>query len=84
MVFVFPWDSRTSVLTDLLPPEELLLPPEELRKIEMARGKYDPYSQLRREELRVHWPHLIGLPVWIVAVALLSYQGLVATRRLGV
>jgi hypothetical protein len=84
MVFVFPWDSRTSVLTGLLPPEELLLPPEELRKIEMARGKYDPYSQLRREELRVHWPHLVGLPVWIVAVALLSYQGIVASRRLGV
>src|SRR4029079_15622912 len=38
MVFVFPWDSRPSVLTGLLPPEELLLPPEELRKIEMSRG----------------------------------------------
>jgi len=74
MVFTFPWDSRTSVLTGLLPPEELLLPPEELRRIERSRFKYDPYSQLRREELRVNWPHLIGLPVWIVAVGLLFYQ----------
>jgi hypothetical protein len=84
MVFTFPWDSRTSVLTGILPPEVLLLPPEERRKIENARAKYDPYSELRRDELRVHWPHLVGLPVWIVAVVLLAYQGVVAPRRWGV
>lgn len=83
MVFTFPWDSRTSVLTGLLPPDVLLLPPEELRKIRDARFKYDPYSELRREELRVHWPHNIGLPVWIIAVALLAYQGIIASRRRG-
>lgn len=80
MVFMFPWDSRTSVLTGLLPPDELLLPPEELRRIERSRGKYDATSQLFQEELRVHWPHLVGLPVWILAVALLSYQAIVAAR----
>jgi hypothetical protein len=85
MLFVFPWGSRPSVLTGLLPPEVLLLPPEEQRRIEMALGKdYPSYSGLRREELRVHWPHLIGLPVWIVAVVLLAYQGIVASRRRGV
>jgi Protein of unknown function (DUF1559) len=78
LIFMFPWDSRTSVLTGLLPPDELLLPPEERRRIERSRFKYDPYSQLFQEELRVDWPHVVGLPVWIVAVALLSYQGIVA------
>jgi len=77
MIFLFPWNFSPSVLTGLLPPEELLLPPEELRRIARSRFKYDPYSQLRREELRVHWPHLIGLPVWIVSLGLLFYQ---ATR----
>jgi hypothetical protein len=81
MVFVFPSDSRISVLTGLLPTKELLLPPEELRRIERSRGKYDPYSHLFREELLVNWPHLVGLPVWIVAVAMLTYQGLAASRR---
>lgn len=76
MVFLFPWDSRTSVLTGLLPPEER-------RRIERSRFMYSPYSELRREELRVHWPHLVGLPIWILAVTLLVYQGIVASRRRG-
>jgi hypothetical protein len=81
MVFTFPWDSRTSVLTGLLPPDVMLLPPEERERIVDARGKYSPYSDLFQEELRVHWPHLIGLPVWIVVVAILSYQVIGASRR---
>jgi Protein of unknown function (DUF1559) len=81
MVFMFPWDSRTSVLTGLLPPQELLHPEDP--SIETHRfSKGD--LQLFQEELRVNWPHLVGLPVWIVAVALLSYQGIVTSRRLGV
>lgn len=54
---------------------------EEREKIVQALGKDSPYSQLRREELRLNWRHLLGLPVWIVAVALLSYQGIVASTK---
>jgi hypothetical protein len=65
MLFIFPWDSTTGVLTGLLPPEK--------PRIGAERGpKYDPFSQLYREELRINWFHSIGLPVWIVAVWLLA------------
>jgi uncharacterized protein DUF1559 len=85
MVLMFPWDTKTSVLTGLLPPRELLLPPEELRRIEKNRlDKSNVYYDRFQEELRVNWPHVVGLPVWVVAVALLAYQRIVASRRVGV
>lgn len=75
MVFLFPWDSTMNVLTGLLPPEEPSTGTEH-------GPKYDPFAQLYREELQVDWPHCVGLPIWIVAVGLLSYQ--VASARLTV
>jgi hypothetical protein len=84
-VFVFPWDTRASVLTRLVRPQDLLPAEEPSIETKRRRGKdRDPSSQLFEEELRVHWPHLVGLPVWIVAVGLLAYQGIVASRRGGV
>jgi hypothetical protein len=71
MVLIFPWDSTTGVLSGLLPAEEP-------RTRTGHDPKYDPFSQLYVEELRIHWPHCIGLPVWIVACCLLFFR---VTRR---
>ena len=81
MLFLFPRDSTPSVLTalkDLLPPDPA--------KAETRITKDNFLDSLYTEEPPppINWPHCIGLPVWIAAVALLYYQGLVASRRLGV
>jgi hypothetical protein len=78
MVFVFPWDSRSGVITGLLPPLTRLH--SESTSIETHRfSKGD--SELFQEELQVDWLHVVGLPVWIAAVALSVYQGIAASRR---
>ena len=54
-------------MTELLPPQTLLHP--ERTRIETHRlSKGAP--ELLQEELQVDWFHVIGLPVWIAAVAL--------------
>ena len=78
MVFVFPLDCRRSVMTGLLPPQTLL--PPENPSIEMHhRSKGD--LDLFQEELQVDWLHVVGLPVWMVTVALSVYQGIAASQR---
>jgi hypothetical protein len=80
MLFLFPRDSTPNVLTSL----KLLLPPDPT-KAERRDTKDNYLDRFYAEEPPpINWPHCIGLPVWIVAVALLSYRGLVASRRLGV
>ena len=75
MVFMFPWDSTTGVLTGLLPPEE--------PRTRVEHAKHDPLSQLYVEELRINWAHCIGLPIWIVTICLLVSQA-TRSRRGGV
>jgi hypothetical protein len=63
MIFMFPWDATTGILAGLLPPEPTDASEE--------REKHDPFDDLYRRELRTDWRHLVGLPVWVVAVGLL-------------
>ncbi len=79
MMFLFPRDSTPNVITSL----KLLLPPdptEAERKVTKANYLDSFYKE---HPPPIHWPHLIGLPVWIVGVALVSYQAIVASRRQG-
>jgi hypothetical protein len=73
MMFLFPWDSRTNVLTSL----KCLLPPDKNWK----GTKDDFLDRYYKEEPPppIHWPHCIGLPVWIVSLGLLFYE--VTCRR---
>jgi len=68
IMFLFPCDSTPNVLTSLT----ALLPPDDAK----AARKHDKdiFDGLYTEELPIHWPHCIGLPVWIVSLGLLFYQ----------
>jgi len=77
MIFMFPWDSSISALNGLVPPDEPPRPRSE------PVHKEDPFSRLYVEKLRVHWPHAIGLPVWIAAFGLLFHQVRRHGRRIG-
>ena len=69
-IFMFAGDSTPRVLT------ARWLPPNDAEAI-MKRVKDDPLDHLyTTEELRIHWPHCIGLPMWVVAVGLLFYQAI--------
>jgi len=72
MMFMFPCDST---------PFKVLLPSDRDRGTSDTYGLLDPLY--REEPPRTHWPHSIGLPVWMVSLGLLVYQGMVASRRLG-
>jgi hypothetical protein len=77
MMFLFPRESTPNVLTSL----KSLLPPDPARaeRKHTKEGFYDDFY--REEPPPTHWPHYIGLPVWIVSLALLFYQ--VACSRSG-
>ncbi len=70
MIFLFPRDSAPNVLTSL----KLLLPPHPAEA--EKRHTKDNYldSFYAEEPPPIHWPHCIGLPVWIVSFGLLFYQ----------
>jgi hypothetical protein len=65
-IFMFPYDSTPDVLAALLPPK--------VTEDATRRDKHDPLDDPYTEKPRIHWPHCIGLPVWIVAAGLLFYQ----------
>jgi hypothetical protein len=68
MMFRFPHDSRPNVLTIL---KNLLPPPPSMAKRTKDNFLDDAYPE---EPPAIHWPHCIGLPVWIVSLGLLFYQ----------
>jgi hypothetical protein len=72
MIFMLPWHSPDGVLAGLVPPDED-------RSRREDDPKYSPLAGLYGSELRVHWPHCIGLPAWIAAFVALLYQ----VRRYG-
>ena len=68
MMFMLPCDSTPNVLTSL----KCLLPPDKNWK-----GTKDDFLDIFYKEEPpppIHWPHCIGLPVWIVSLGLLIYQ----------
>lgn len=70
MLYLFPSDSTPNVSTSL---KRLL--PRDPTKAETRTTKDNFLDGFYAEEPPpIHWPHCIGLPVWIVAVALLAYQ----------
>jgi len=63
MMFLFPCDST---------PLKALLPSDQDKGTLDTFGLLDPlYTE---EPPPIHWPHFIGLPVWIVSLGLLLYQ----------
>jgi hypothetical protein len=75
MIFLLPCDSRPNVFGALSPPEKK----ESVQRDPNSQRLKPSGTVWRRseEQLEIHWPHAIGLPVWLVAVGLLAYQ----TRR---
>lgn len=63
MMFMFPCDST---------PLKVLLPSERDKGTIDTYGLLDPLY--REEPPAIHWPHCIGLPVWMVSLGLLVYQ----------
>jgi len=80
-VFVFPCDTRASVLAGLSKMQDVL--PAEEPSIETKRRGKDRGPDFFEEELRVDWLHVVGLPVWTFAMGLLVYGGVVGLRRRG-
>jgi hypothetical protein len=69
MMFMFPRDSTPNVLTSLM----LLLPPDPTEAERRDTNNF--LDRLYKEQPPpIHWPHSIGLPVWIVSFGLLFYQ----------
>jgi hypothetical protein len=68
MVLTFSCVAPNDVLAALLPPDET----EEITRPPLKER--DPDNIRYAEQRQVHWPHVIGLPVWIIAVSLLIHH----------
>jgi hypothetical protein len=65
---MFPCDSTPNVRTSL----NALLPPDRTNRPD---NEFELFDRLYTEEPPpIHWPHCIGLPVWMVSLGLLFYQ----------